>query len=297
MRHRALIASLSLAAAALLAQRIAAEVARAPAGAAQAPPPAPRARERRAAAAPPSEASRLARGPRGPARGAPGAAGAAAADAAVADALARRDARQRPSPALAAAGERTAAAAPRIELDPLEVDPASGTATATGFDPLRPRELVLWRLVGRGAAVMARGHSASDGALAFPRLLVPHDGLSVVVAPAGASADAPDASLPRALEPAPPEAPYGEIVATAPGHWRLRVRASEAGGEVLVAGVDGEVFARRALAADPRPPSIELELEVPASDSHLWLAQVLADGRRSEWRLAAPFAASPGEQP
>src|SRR5262249_28919910 len=135
MRYRALIASLSLAAVALLAQRIAAEVAPAPAGAAPRPPPAARAGERRASARPASAAP-------APAPSAPGPADEAAAGAAAVGARARRDARPRSGPALAPTGERSAAAPPRIELDPLEVDPASGTATATGFDPLAPRELL-----------------------------------------------------------------------------------------------------------------------------------------------------------
>jgi hypothetical protein len=187
----------------------------------------------------------------------------------------------------------------RIELDPLELDPEAGTATPTGFDPRGPRALLLWRVVEGRAAVIARGASAADGALEFPRVIVPRDGIEVVVSPEGLGPAALAASLPRSVEPGRPEAPHGEIVASAPGRWRLRVRASEPGGEILIAGVDGEVFARQALPPQPMPgmPIFELLVEVPAADAHLWLAQALPDGRRSDWRRAAPFLVGAPEVP
>ncbi|HZO09761.1 MAG TPA: hypothetical protein VFC77_10285 [Myxococcota bacterium] len=199
----------------------------------------------------------------------------------------------------AAGGAAPARSAPRIELDPLELDPESGTATPTGFDPLAPRALLLWRVVEGRSAVMARGASARDGALEFPRVIVPRDGIEVVVSPEGLDPAALDASLPRSVEPGRPAAPHGEIVASAPGRWSLRVRASEAVGEILIAGVDGEIFARQALPPQPTPGrrTFDLRIEVPATDPHLWLAHALPDGRRSEWRRAAPFPAAAPEAP
>ncbi len=198
-------------------------------------------------------------------------------------------------PPIARAMERDAAGGtpepePRIDLDPLEIEPGSRMARPTGFDPLGPRELLLWRLVEGRSAVMARGASAADGALEFPRVIVPRDGLEVVVAPSGRDPSARDASLPRGTAPAPPEPPQGEILAPEPGRWRLRVRPSGSVGEILLAGADGAIFARHALPphTTPEAPILELIVELPAADTHIWLAHALPDGRRSEWRRAAP---------
>jgi hypothetical protein len=178
----------------------------------------------------------------------------------------------------------------RIELDPISTRAGSRIATLSGFDPLGPRDLLLWRLDGGRAALMARGLSAPDGSLELPRVIVPRDGLLVVVSPAGSVPDAADASLPRSIAPDRPEPPQGEILEASTGGSWLRVRAHGSNGEILLARDDGVVFARYGLAATAAPgaPLFELLVELPATDSQVWLAHALPDGRLSEWSLAAP---------
>jgi len=77
------------------------------------------------------------------------------------------------------------------------------------------------------------------------------------------------------------------------------VRASASGGEILLAGADGEIFARHPLPPQSilGAPIFELIVELPEMDPELWLAHALPDGRRSEWRRAAPFPVDSQEAP
>lgn len=101
-------------------------------------------------------------------------------------------------------------------LTPRRREPAPGfvTTAVVGFDSGAPRELWLWR-VGRERAVrIAQAKSDANGWFSFAQLPVPFTPLELVVAPAGASPNGREASLPFRLgrdeaPPSPPRAAYG----------------------------------------------------------------------------------------
>lgn len=186
---------------------------------------------------------------------------------------------------------------PRLELDPL----AAGTGPAlaiAGFDPLGPRELLLWRLRNGRSAVMARGASARDGSLAFPVLVAPDGGGELIVSGVGEGPDAPGASPARALGARRPQAPRARPLGERGGEHELRIVPSEAAGSVLLADANGAEFARfavpRALGAPGR--SFDVSVALPRGHNRLLLAHELPDGRRSPWRAVGLGHTRPWEE-
>lgn len=210
----------------------------------------------------------------------------------------QRDARHseapRPADALGSgSGSGKAPRAPAIELDPLALGDV--TARVSGFDPLGPRALLLWRRVGSRVAVMARGRSRADGSLEFPSLVVPDAGLEVLVTAADAAPGDEGASLPRSVAPREPVPPRARLLAQDGDGWTLRILPAEPGGEILLAGSDGAVFARRALPPHPFAPGrvFDLALTLLPGDTEVWLSHARADGRQSAWtRVELPHAGS-----
>jgi hypothetical protein len=184
-----------------------------------------------------------------------------------------------------------------IDLDPLVLGEV--TARVSGFDPLGPRPLWLWRRVGSRAAVMARGRSGADGSLAFPDLVVPAAGLDVLITAADGAPGDQGASLPRSVAPREPLPPRARVVARERDGWVLRIVPAEASGEILLAGPDGGVFARRALPPHPVAPGrvFDLVLSLLPGDTDVWLAHERADGRRSVWSRVELWLAEPPESP
>ena len=173
---------------------------------------------------------------------------------------------------------------------------AAASVRFRGSDAGAPRRLLLWRLRGERAAVMARGASREDGSFEFPPLRVPAAGLTVVATPAYARPDHPEASPAQTLPPRLPEAPRGTVLSlstdstgsTAGGEIRLRVVPAEAAGFVLIATDDGQVFGRFALSAHPDAAQRNLDLSVslPRSEDAgmLQVAHERPGGLRSPWR-------------
>lgn len=173
---------------------------------------------------------------------------------------------------------------------------AAASVRFRGSDAGAPRGLLLWRLRGERAAVMARGESREDGSFEFPPLRVPAAGLTVVATPAYARPDHPEASPAQTLPPRLPEAPRGTVLSlstdsthsTAGDEIRLRVVPAEAAGFVLIATGDGHVFGRFALSAHPDAAQRNLDLSVSLprweDAGMLQVAHERPSGLRSQWR-------------
>jgi hypothetical protein len=95
----------------------------------------------------------------------------------------------------------------RLALDPPRVSEGGLSLRVTGHDARGPRDLVLWRIRGTDAAVVARGRSRRDGALEFPRLVAPRFGLVLVATPAWETPDGPRASPAQIVVPRAPVSP------------------------------------------------------------------------------------------
>jgi len=93
------------------------------------------------------------------------------------------------------------------------------------------------------------------------------------------------ASVLRPLPPGVPQAPRGLVLDKPEEALHPRVLPAEPSGEILLAGADGAIFARHAVPQHPAAPGrvFDLELWLPAADTHVWLAHEMRDGRRSEW--------------
>lgn len=92
--------------------------------------------------------------------------------------------------------------------------PGFVTTAVVGFDSGAPRELWLWRVDRERAVKLAHTESGASGWFSFPQLPVPFAALELVVAPASASPNGREASLPFRLgrgetPPSPPRAAYG----------------------------------------------------------------------------------------
>jgi len=83
-----------------------------------------------------------------------------------------------------------------------------------------------------------------------------------------------------------PRAPYVELLGTRAGIWSLRIVASESTGELLLAGADGEIFARYAVPprAGAQARALDLELSGLAEGDGVRVAHELSGQRRSAWR-------------
>ena len=168
----------------------------------------------------------------------------------------------------------------------LELAEGAPTVALSGFDPYAPRDLVAWRILDGRSAIMSRGESGEDGSIQFPALLAPRDGLEVVVTEAGLTPESPGASERRKLAPRTPAAPHATILEAGPEEYQVRIVAAETTGRVLLADLDGNVFAAYAIPLDPSPTHrvFDVALSVPPTDTMVWMAHELEDGRLSEWR-------------
>lgn len=182
-------------------------------------------------------------------------------------------------------------AAPRLPifLDALKRSSHAPTASIQGVDPHAPRELVAWRVKDGRRAIVARGHSERGGQLVFPELVVPRDGLEIVVTDADGAPGVPGASIARTLGGRDPVAPNAVVLDADGSDYTLRIVPNETAGEVLLADVHGAVFARYPVAATPLVDGrlIDVALSPGTGDRSVWFAHEFADGRRSAWREVA----------
>jgi hypothetical protein len=224
------------------------------------------------------------------------------ADAAACEAAAHERAAASASDAFSAASDRAqrrreaGRAAPIVLDDP---QTALGNALAIhGRDPVAPRALELWRLVGSQAARVATGRSGSDGAVEFPALVLPAGEVLLVASPRGEgpAADAASEPVRASRDPSPPQLlARDETLDDSGALLSLRVEPAELGGEIVVArrvpsldaaGVEDIEIARAAVAvaADAARAPVDLAVAIAPEDIAFLVAQRLPDGRRSPWR-------------
>lgn len=164
-----------------------------------------------------------------------------------------------------------------------------------GVDAEAPRNLRAWRIEPGGAVELARGRSLPDGRLAFPPVVVPRDGLTVVVTPAHREPGPGDADAVRTAPPRDPHPPHVRAAGHRGGETLVRVTPREGSGAIVVADGGGEVFGRH-----PLPPTfsatqrvLELAIAPAAGETSVLVAHELADGRRSPWRPVSTLQGGP----
>jgi hypothetical protein len=176
-----------------------------------------------------------------------------------------------------------------IVLNRLAREPGQPGIALSGMDPFGPRDLVAWRIQDGKAAVIARGSSDRDGEIAFPELVAPREGLEIVVTAADGTPGGPGASTARLSNARRPSTPNALMLHAEGGDLAMRIIPSEATGEILLAGADGQVFAQYRVPASPLVSSrmLDVTLELLPEDSHVLIGHVFADGRQSDWREIA----------
>jgi len=176
-----------------------------------------------------------------------------------------------------------------IQLGRLVVDENRPVVEITGLDPDAPRELLAWRIKNGRAAVLVRGESDEDGRLIFPPVIAAGSGLEVVITGIDGHPDLPGASELRKLAPRAPEPPQGGVLEVHEGEAILRIVPTEGSGTVLLADLDGSVFARYPISPTPAigTRAFDVVLELYGDDPQILMAHEFADGRRSDWRPLA----------
>ncbi len=173
-----------------------------------------------------------------------------------------------------------------IVLNRLSIASGSPSIELSGFDPLGPRDLVAWRLKNGRRAIIARGSSDRAGEIHFPELVAPRNGLVIVVTAADSKPENPGASSARRSNGLLPSAPDAVVLDAYGSEYAVRIVPSEATGEIWLADAEGRVFAQYAVPNTPIASSrvLDVTLGLLADDTHVLVAHVLADGRRSDWR-------------
>jgi hypothetical protein len=175
----------------------------------------------------------------------------------------------------------------QIALDPLSVPEGALTVRLSGQDPLAPRALVAWRVKKSRQSVLARGFSDEDGAIYFPQVLVPRDGLEVVVSDASSAPGVPGSSLAQRLPGRLPRAPHASLIDFDNGTYWLRIVPSEATGNLLLADINGAVFASYSIPSTPDRAARIFEVGVTSPAPHILLGHEFSDGRASDWQVVA----------
>ena len=168
------------------------------------------------------------------------------------------------------------------------------TAALRGYDTGGPRKLLLWEVVNGRSALLARGRSLPGGALDFPVIVVPRDGIELVVTPYDDDPDGWSASAPWHEAPRAARAPSAQLLRWEDERAIVRVRPAESDGLILVADSHGTVFAELAISRHPTAAGriFDMEVTVPESDTEILLAHELPDGRVSPW---GPLSFAPPE--
>jgi hypothetical protein len=176
-----------------------------------------------------------------------------------------------------------------IVLNRLSLEPGDVSIGLTGVDVHGPRDLVAWRIAKGQHVVIARGSSDRAGEIHFPEIIAPRDGLEIVVTDANSTPKLPGGSLARALPGRLPSAPGAVVLGADRFEYALRVVPSEATGEILLADVDGRVFARYPVSTTPTASNrvLDVTLELRPDDTAVLVAHQFGDGRRSDWTEVA----------
>jgi hypothetical protein len=176
------------------------------------------------------------------------------------------------------------ASARAIAIDRVLRAPGGGLLLE-GRDDLGPRSLVVWRIDRRGGPTpVALGESRSGRSIDLPQLRVPGAGMLVVVAAEGVDPRSTDASRSLFLAPPPLLAPaVARIEGPLDAGPILRVQPRERGGTLVIADAAGNALAHLELPSASRAtPLVDIPL-APGTEPHS-VAQILDDGRRSEWK-------------
>ena len=185
---------------------------------------------------------------------------------------------------LAAAESTDTATSAVLRIEELERVVGS-TAALHGYDTGGPRELLLWELIEGRSARLARGRSLPGGELDFPVIVVPRDGIELVVTPYDDDPDGRSASAPWHEAPRAARAPSAQLLRWEDERAIVRVRPAESDGLILVADSHGTVFAELAISRHPTAAGriFDMEVTVPESEPEILLAHELPDGRVSPW--------------
>ncbi|MBW2289723.1 MAG: hypothetical protein JRG90_18130, partial [Deltaproteobacteria bacterium] len=174
-----------------------------------------------------------------------------------------------------------------IHLNRLVVDENRPVVAITGLDPDAPRELLAWRIKNGRSAILVRGESDENGRLQFPPVIAAGSGLEVVITDVDGHPNLPGASEVRKLAPRPPEPPQGRLLEAYEGEAVVRIIPTEGSGTVLLADLDGTVFARYPISPTPAIGArvFDVVLELYGDDPQVLMAHEFTDGRRSDWRM------------
>ncbi len=173
-----------------------------------------------------------------------------------------------------------------IHLNRLVVDANRPVVEISGLDPDAPRELLAWRIKNGRSAILVRGESDENGRLQFPPVIAAGSGLEVVITGVNGRPELPGASDVRKLAPRPPEPPQGRVLEAYEGEAVVRIVPTEGSGTVLLADLDGSIFARYPISPMPAigTRAFDVVLELYGDDPQVLMAHEFADGRRSDWR-------------
>jgi hypothetical protein len=189
-------------------------------------------------------------------------------------------------------------AADTIKLDPLVLVEGVETVRLSGEDPLAPRDLIAWRDRGGGQlSLLVRGWSDEEGALHFPKVIRPQNGLEVLITDASSTPDDPGSSVTQSLPGRMPVAAQARQIAFSEGEFRLRIAPVEGVGSVLLADADGTIFGVYEVA----PTSVRTErvfhVDVSSPNPFIFIGHEFSDGRTSSWQvvdLEIPDSAAAG---
>ncbi len=197
---------------------------------------------------------------------------------------------------LAAAESSDTATSAVLRIEDLE-HAVGSTGALRGYDTGGPRELLLWEVIEGRSALLARGRSLPGGELDFPVIVVPRDGIELVVTPHDDDPDGRSASAPWHEAPRAARAPSAQLLRWEDERAIVRVRPAESDGLILVADSHGTVFAELAILRHPTAAGriFDLEVIVPGSDPEILLAHELPDGRVSPWG-PLPLAPPDGQE-
>ncbi len=192
---------------------------------------------------------------------------------------------------LAAAESNDTATSAVLRIEDLERVEGS-TAALRGYDTGGPRELLLWEVIEGRSALLARGRSLPGGELDFPVIVVPRDGIELVVTPHDDDPDGRSASAPWHEAPRAARVPSAQLLRWEDERAIVRIRPAESDGSILVADSRGNVFAELAISRRPTAAGriFDIEVTVPEFESDIRLAHELPDGRVSPW---GPLALAP----